>query len=61
MSKTAETLNNQQWNPDRACEEMAELFRKADEILAKPIYQDQPKQESQPDDERTIGLHQTGT
>jgi hypothetical protein len=28
------------WNPDRACEEMAELFKQADEIINQPHYQD---------------------
>jgi hypothetical protein len=27
------------WNPDRACEEMAELFNQADEIISQPHYQ----------------------
>lgn len=28
------------WNPDKACEEMAALFAEADRIMSKPIYQD---------------------
>ncbi len=28
------------WNPDKACEEMAELFRQADQIMGKPLYQE---------------------
>ena len=33
-------LSHEAWNPDTACEEMAELFRRADEICSKPIYQE---------------------
>ncbi|HEY9605605.1 MAG TPA: hypothetical protein V6C85_28635 [Allocoleopsis sp.] len=28
------------WNPDRACEEMAFLFNEADQIISQPHYQD---------------------
>ena len=28
------------WNPDRACEEMAELFNQADQIISQPHYQE---------------------
>ncbi|NEQ20174.1 MAG: hypothetical protein F6K28_13195 [Microcoleus sp. SIO2G3] len=28
------------WNPDKACEEMAELFRQTDQIMSKPLYQE---------------------
>ena len=27
------------WNPDRACKEMAELFNQADQIINQPHYQ----------------------
>lgn len=32
-------MNPEEWNPDRACEEMAELFNQADEITSQPHYQ----------------------
>lgn len=33
-------MNNQEeWNPDRACQEMAELFAQADAIISQPHYQ----------------------
>jgi hypothetical protein len=28
------------WNPDRACQEMAELFNQADQIISQPQYQE---------------------
>jgi hypothetical protein len=28
------------WNPDRACKEMAELFNQADQIISQPHYQE---------------------
>ncbi|MBD0343529.1 MAG: hypothetical protein ICV55_10895 [Coleofasciculus sp. C3-bin4] len=29
------------WNPDQACEEMSELFQKANQIFQQPHYQEQ--------------------
>ena len=34
------------WNPDRACEEMAELFNQADQIINQPHYQDDANADS---------------
>lgn len=33
------TTTQEDWNPDRACEEMAELFNRADKIINQPHYQ----------------------
>ncbi len=34
-------LQNRGWNPDQACEEMGELFQKANQICQQPHYQEQ--------------------
>lgn len=34
------------WNPDRACEEMAELFKQADQIISQPHYQEDASADS---------------
>jgi hypothetical protein len=38
------------WNPDTACEEMAALFDRADQITSKPIYQVQASTEPTKED-----------
>jgi hypothetical protein len=53
------------WNPDQAGAEMADLFRQADAILSKPIYQaqgsapatNQDAASDQTTEEQSQGLH----
>jgi hypothetical protein len=39
-------LQTRGWNPDQACEEMAALFRRADEIFQQPHYLDEASADS---------------
>jgi hypothetical protein len=40
MTQQPTGQETQQWNPDQASEQMAELFRQADEIFQQPHYQE---------------------
>jgi hypothetical protein len=45
-SKAMNPEDTEDWNPDRACVEMAELFNQADQIISQPHYQDDANADS---------------